>query len=172
MKKLLLFTILTFVLASGVQAAAEKKAEKPEDKLEIKCKDVNEAEARVEWHRKSHKAGYDKFKKHHKDLICQLKKIRDIAVKENATQTVKALDELITKKQKHLDKKKAKLSKGKGCPPDCVKSCCAAKKKSGTCPKLKDSKGCPVGCTMPCCAEKKKSGTSPKTKAKKTSPDN
>ena len=139
MKKLLLFTILTFVLASGVQAAAEKKTEKPEDKVEVKCKDLNEAEAHVEWHRKSHKAGYDKIKKYEK-LISQLKEIREIAIKEDATQTVKALDELISKKQEHLDKKKAKLSKEKGCPPDCIKSCCAAKKKAGTCPKTEAKK--------------------------------
>lgn len=45
MKKLLLFTILTFVLAFGVQAVAEKKAEKPDQKVEVKCKDVNDAKA-------------------------------------------------------------------------------------------------------------------------------
>ena len=139
MKKLLLFTILTFVLTSCSPVAPEKKGCKlkkfSEDKLEAKCKGAEGTKR----HRKGHRVGFDKFKKHHKNLICQLKKIRDTAVKENATQTARAIDELVDKTQKRFHKK-AKLSKGRGCPPDCIKSCCAAKKKSGTCPKTEAKK--------------------------------
>ncbi len=153
MKQLLLFTVLTFVLASCSQVAPEKKGCKPkkfsEDKVEAKCKGAEGTKR----HRKGHRVGFDKFKKHHKDLICQLKKMRDIAVKENATQTVNAIDELVDKTQKRfhekakLLKKKVhkkegwkKATKSKSCPPDCIKSCCAAKKKSGTCPKAEAKK--------------------------------
>ena len=135
MKQLLLFTVLTFVLASCSQVAPEKKGCKPkkfsEDKVETKCKGAEGTKAHVERHRKGHRAGFDKFKKHHKDLICQLKKIRDIALKENATQAVKAIDELVDNTQKRfhekakLLKKKVhkkegwkKATKSKSCSPD------------------------------------------------------
>ena len=62
--------------------------------------------------KRGHKYGHDKIKRY-KKLICRLKEIREIAFKENASQTVKALDELIAKKQKRLDRKKNKLSKRK-----------------------------------------------------------
>ena len=165
MKQLLLFTILTFVLASSSQAAPGKKGDKPEkcseDKVEAKCKD---------------KAGFDKFEKHHKDLICQLKKMRDTAVKENATQTVKLIDELVDKTQKQFHEKAKllqekmhkkeglkKATKSKSCPSDCIKSCCAAKKKAGTCPRLKEAEACPPKC--PKASEEKKAKTCSKTKA-------
>ena len=160
MKRLLLFTVLAFVLVSGSQVTAEKKGSKTkkcsEDKVEAKCNHTEGTKGHGQWSRKGHGAGFDKFKKHHKDLISQLKNIRDIAVNENATQTVKAIDELVDKMQKRfhekaeLLKKKmhekggwGKATKSKSSPPDCTKSCCAAKKNTGTCPKLKKAKTCP-----------------------------
>ena len=147
MKRLLLFTVLTFVLVSVSQAASEKQECKSkkysEGKLEAKCKVAEATKTHCEQYRKDHGTGFDKFKKHHKDLICQLKEMRDIAVKENATQTVKAIDEMITKTQKRFHES-AKFAKA--CPSDCVKPCCDAKKKAGTCPKLKGDESCPLKC--------------------------
>ena len=167
MKKLVFLTVLVFVLAFAVWAVAEKA----EDKLDVKCTQVKEAVACGEGQQKCKTACNDIFKKHHEELICQLTKIRNVAVKENALQTSKALDELITNKQKQLSCNKAGLCKDKCCPSDCIKSSCATKIKSGTCPKLKDSKGCPSGCIKSCCAEKQKSGTCPRTECKKTCSD-
>ncbi len=161
MKKLLLFTILTFVLASSVHAADENKAEKAENNVDVKCTDVNKAKACPAQYQKGYKGGYDKTKKYEK-LIGRLKQIREIAAKENATQTVEALDKLIAGKQTHLDKKNNELSKVEGCSLDCVKPCCAAKKKSGTCPMTEAKKTCLM-------TEAKK--TCPITEAQKTSSD-
>lgn len=187
MKKLLLFTILTFVLASGTQAVAEEKAEKPDgkvkvavaekkivkskDKVKVKCKDVNKAEICTIQNQKECQKSCYKIKRY-KKMISQLKEIRDIAAKENASLTLKALDDLIAKKQKKLDKKIDKLSKGKGYPFGCTKSRCAVKTKSEAGLKLKDVKSCPLGCTKPCCAVKTKAEASPKTESKETKQDN
>ncbi len=185
MKRLLLFTILTFVLVSTAQATVEKKGCKPKgcshSKVEeqLKCKDVEGAKTHSQWAQKDHKVGFDKFTIYHKDMIFRLKKIRVLAAKENATETVKAIDELVevTHKQSHekakLLKKKMynnegceKITKSKNCPPGCIKSCCAARKKTGTCPKNKELKACPPKC--PKVSEEKKEETCSKTKAEKT----
>ena len=161
MKKVLLFTILTFVLASGARAAEEKKADKAEDKATVKCDKAKDIKACTI---KDQKICKDKIEKYTK-LITRLKEIREVAVKENATGTVKALDELIAKKLEHLDKKQACLkactdkktdavSKGKGCPLDSVKACSTAKKD-----KLAKGKSCPPDCVKACCAAKKDATT-------------
>lgn len=185
MKQLLFFTILTFVLVSNGQATVEKKGGKPKgcshSKVEeqVKCKDVEGTKTHAQWDKKGHKVGFDKFTKYHKDLICRLKKIRDIAVKENSTETVKAIDELVDETQKQFHEKAKlieknmhskegceKATKSKNCPPGCIKSCCAARKETGTCPKHKELKTCPPEC--PKVSEEKKEKTCSKTKAEET----
>lgn len=161
MKKVLLFTVLTFVLAYGVLAAVENKADKTEDKPEVKTSDVNKAESGVEGRRKGRMTGAA-FIKFHNRLISQLTKIRDMAVKENALETAKALDEFIAKKQKQLDKKIAKQFKGKG-----ESAGCFVKKKSGNCPVFKDSQVSPADSDKACCGGMGKSGTCPKAGAEK-----
>lgn len=164
MKKLIVSIVLILVLTFSVAAIAKKSEKKADGKSKVECKtkgkcgskDKSDAkcDSKGKLGKKGRKGRHGKYVKLHKDVIVQLKKIRDIAVKEKATETVKALDEFIAKKQKKFDKMKEKFSKRKDC---------ADKKDSEACSGSKDSKSCPVNCTKPCCAAVKPKDEHPKS---------
>ncbi|MHC4395046.1 MAG: hypothetical protein ACYS1A_05270 [Planctomycetota bacterium] len=58
---------------------------------------------------------------------------------------------------------KGTAAKEAGCPADCDKACCAAKKKAGTCPKAEGAKTCPSKCPKTTCEAKKQQSSCTKS---------